>query len=192
MTTQEGGLTFETKRLLSSTIRGLRARMINDLLRQAEGDYRLSLPAAEARLPDAQARRRATLEAWIDAQLRAAKGKEPPAEARARLLREAVKEVAATWLLRAVYLKCLEARGLSSPMVVTGGWNSSGCRQFRTFAGAVLAGNESEGYALLLQLVCDEHALDLPSLFGEVGLERIFPLPTATLRELVERLDDVP
>ena len=48
----------------------------------------------------------------------------------------------------------------------------------------------TEGYATLLQLLFDELAVDLPGLFGDVGLTRLFPVPAATLREVIERLDD--
>ena len=185
-------LTPEAKSLLSATIRALRARLIDDLLQQATGDYRLAEPADKANLPGAQARSRAALDAFLDERMRATKPptREAPAEARARLLREAVTETAATWLNRLVLLKHLEAMELSRPKVVTGGWESPGYRQFRPFAPALLSGNDTEGYALLLRLLFEEHATDLPGLFGEVGLERLFPLPAATLRELVERLDD--
>ena len=48
----------------------------------------------------------------------------------------------------------------------------------------------TEGYATLLGLVFAELAHDLPGLFGDVGLTRLFPLPARTLRDLVEALND--
>ena len=40
-----------------------------------------------------------------------------------------------------------------SPAVVTGGWESQGYKDFRSLAPALVRGDESEGYAFLLQLV---------------------------------------
>ncbi len=45
-------LTPEAKQLLSSTIRALRARLLQNLQTEAERGYRLSLPAAEAGLDE--------------------------------------------------------------------------------------------------------------------------------------------
>ncbi len=196
-------LTPEAKSLLSTTIRALRARVIDDLTERARGDYRLGVKAAQANLPEARRKKRTLLEGWIDERVRAAavtgkdkaKTKETADEARARFLHEAVKLAAATWLNRVVLLRHLEALGLSKPLVITGGWESRGYRQFREFAPALLLGerpderDETEGYAQLLQLVFDELAVDLPGLFGDVGLLHLFPMPASTLRELVEQLD---
>ena len=76
--------------------------------------------------------------------------------------------------------------------MVTGGWSSPGYRQFREFAPDLCLNglaDETEGYAPLLQLLFDELALDLPGLYGDVGLTRLFPVPASMLREIVERLD---
>ena len=194
-------LTPEAKSLLSTTIRALRTRLIDDLTERAKADYRLGIKAAQANLPEARRKKRALLEAWIDERVRAStskesKSKESADDARARFLRDAVKLAAATWLNRVVLLRHMEAMELSKPLVVTGGWDSRGYRQFREFAPALLAAgdgggagerDETEGYALLLQLVFDELAVDLPGLFGDVGLLRLFPMPAATLRDRAAR-----
>jgi len=201
-------LTSEAKQLLSTTIRGLRTRLLRDLGDEAERRYRLSVPIDKAGLDEAHHRRRERLEAWLDERVRAggavqatgkvadkttasrAKGTDKDkAAARERFLQQAVKEAAATLLNRLVLLRHLEALGLSRPAVVTGGWNSGGYRELCDFAPA-LTGDETEGYATLLQIVFDELAVELPGLFGDVGLTRLFPVPPATLRELVSRLDD--
>jgi hypothetical protein len=201
-------LTSEAKQLLATTIRGLRTRLLRDLGDEAERRYRLSVPIDKAGLDEAHHRRRERLEAWLDERVRAggavqstgkvaekttasrAKGTDKvQAAARERFLHQAVKEAAATLLNRLVLLRHLEALGLSRPPVVTGGWNSGGYREFCAFAPA-LTGDETEGYATLLQIVFDELAVELPGLFGDVGLTRLFPVPPATLRELVSRLDD--
>ncbi len=184
-------LTPEAKQLLARTIRDLRARLLQDLHDAAEGRYRLSLPLEKARLPEELRKKRERLEAWLDERVRSAAPKDGKAAeaARARFLAEAQKEAAATLLNRLVLLRHLEALGLSRPAVVTEGWTSKGYQELRDFAPA-LCGDETEGYAALLQLVFDELALDLPGLFGDVGLTRLFPVPPATLREVVQRLDD--
>ena len=77
--------------------------------------------------------------------------------------------------------------------MLTGGWNSKGYREYREFAPTLCTNgttDATEGYGTLLQLLFDELAVDLPGLFGDVGLTRLFPIPAATLREVVERLDD--
>jgi hypothetical protein len=99
-----------------------------------------------------------------------------------------VKEAGATLLNRLVLLRQLEAMGLAKPEVVTGGWSSKGYRELRDFAPGLLT-DETEGYSTLLGVVFEELAVDLPGLFGDVGLTRLFPIPPATLREVVTQLD---
>jgi hypothetical protein len=50
-------------------------------------------------------------------------------------------------------------------------------------------GDASEGYALLLRLVGEELAQDLPGLFGSDGVAALVPVPAGTLRHAVEVLD---
>lgn len=192
-------LTSEAKKLLAETIRGtqqdpakgLRARLLRAIHDEAERRYRLSVSIADAGLDEAHRRRRERIEAWIDERTRATKPKSKTESAvtRNRLLLQAENEAAATFLNRFVLLRLLEAHGLSKPLVLTGGWNSKGYREFREFAQA-LTGDDTEGYGTLLQLLFDELATDLPGLFGEVGLTRLFPVPSAMLRDAVERLDN--
>jgi hypothetical protein len=184
-------LTPDAKQLLSRTVRELRTRLLRDLLGEAERRYRLSIPPDKAKLPEDLRRKRERLDAWLEERVRTAspKNRKETEAARARFLGDAVKEAAATLLNRVVLLRHLEALGLQKPAIVTGGWNSKGYRELREFAPALL-GDETEGYAALLQLVFDELALELPGLFGDVGLTRLFAVPPATLREVVERLDD--
>jgi hypothetical protein len=192
-------LTPEAKKLLAETIRGtpqdpekgLRARLLRAIHDEADRRYRLSVGLSEAGLDEVHKRRRERIEAWLDERARATKPKNK-AELKAttdRVLQQAEKEAAATFLNRLVLLRLLEAQGLSKPLVLTGGWNSKGYREFREF-GPALGGDQTEGYAGLLQLLFDELAVDLPGLFGDVGLTRLFAVPAATLREAVERLDD--
>lgn len=184
-------LTPEAKQLLSRTVRELRELMLQRLRDSAEQRYRLSLPLARAKLPEELRKKRERLEAWLDERGRTASAKERKAAeaARSRFLDEALKEAAATLLNRLILLRHLEALGLSRPAIVTGGWTSKGYQELREFAPG-LCGDETEGYAALLGLVFDELAVDLPGLFGDVGLTRLFPMPPELLREVVQRLDD--
>jgi len=203
-------LTPEAKKLLAETIRGtaqspekgLRARLLRGIQDEADRRYRLSVPIEKAGLDEAHHQRRARIEAWVDERARSAHGKRDKsgapqnkaelAEAKERLLLQAEKDAAATLLNRLVLLRLLEARNLSKPHVLTGGWNSKGYREFRGFAPTLCingTSDETEGYATLLQLVFDELASDLPGLYGDVGLSRLFPAPPAVLRHVVETLD---
>jgi hypothetical protein len=191
-------LTSEAKRLLAETIRGtaqdpakgLRHRLLEAIRSEAAGRYRLAVPLKDAGLDEAHRRRRERLEAYLDEKTRATKPKNAveATKTRERLLREAEKEAAATLLNRLITLRLLEARGLSRPAVVTGGWNSKGYREFRDFAPGLID-DETEGYAFLLQLVFDDLATDLPGLFGDVGVTRLFPVPAKSLRDVVEAVD---
>ena len=177
------------KSWLSDNVRALRARLIKDLKDGLESTYRLSIPASRAELDLERASKRRRLDEWLDEQARAGNRglKETIPQARERHRESAVKLVAATWLNRLVVLGQMEALGLVRTPVFTGGWNSKGFREFREFAPA-LSAEDNEGYPFLLQLSFDELAVDLPGLFGPVGLTGLIPLPTATLRHLVETL----
>ena len=201
-------LTPEAKALLARTIRGtqqscessLRYRLCTRIADAATGYYRLGVAVREARLDDGRRRKRERLETWLAERARAsgASGRDELSQARDRALRDAVKLAGATFLNRIVLLRQLEAFGLQKPPILcgspsttsaTGVWQSSGYRGFRDFASA-LCGDESGGYAALLALVFDELAVDLPGVFGDVGVTRLLPVPPDVLREVLERLDD--
>ena len=156
-----------------------------------QSTYRLALPLEEAGLGEKIERRRRRLEARLDEEARGgARGaKETPAQARERHLSGAIKSAAATMLNRLVVLRQAEALNMVRVKVLSGGWQSPGYREFRAFAPALLV-DDTEGYAELLRLVFEEWALDLPGLFGEVGLSGLVPVPAATLRAAVEALED--
>jgi hypothetical protein len=188
-------LTADAKLHLSGAIRGIRERLLRAIHDEADRQYRMSVPVNEAGLDETHRRRRERIEAWIDERARATKPKSKT-DLKAtmdRLLAQAEKEAAATLVNRLVLLRHLEALGLSKPAVVTGGWSSKGYREFREFAATLCTNgttDATEGYATLLQLIFDELAVDLPGLFGDVGLTRLFHIPAATLRDVIERLDD--
>jgi hypothetical protein len=192
-------LTPDAKKLLAETIRGtqqdpekgVRARLIRAIHDEADRRYRLSVPISEAGLDESYRTRRQRIEGWLAKRVRTTRpASTAEAEAaRERLLRQAEKEAAATFINRIFLVRQLEVLGLSKPAVVAGGWSSKGYREFREFAPG-LSADEAEGYGTLLQLVFDELAQDLPGLFGDVGLTSLLPVPPGMLREVIERLDD--
>jgi hypothetical protein len=111
---------------------------------------------------------------------------------RERYLLQAVKEAAHTLINRLVIVRILEHAGLSKPAVVTGGNQSAGYREFVQYAPVLSddVADDSKGYAALLQLVFDELALELPGVFGHVGLTRLFPVPAPTLNQAIVALND--
>ena len=181
----------DPKARLSATIYKLREQLLADFHNAADGTYRLSVPINQAELPEEHHVKRRRLEAWLDEQARRENGgkKTGTAAIRERHYRSALKLAAATFLNRIAVIRHKEAVGLVKPAVVTGGWNSPGYREFRDFAPGLLK-DETEGYAFLLSLVFDELALDLPGLFGDVGVSRLFPVPAVSWRAVVEAFDD--
>ncbi|MBK7077254.1 MAG: BREX-6 system adenine-specific DNA-methyltransferase PglX [Myxococcales bacterium] len=182
-------MTSEAKRALAKTIRGLRGRLIEELGEAMERAYLLSIDAKKAELDEAARVKRARLESAIDEQVRAL-AKDKQAGAAERLRGEVVKDAAATLLLRLVYLRLLEANGLTAVKVVTGGWDSRGYKDFGEAAPELVRADETEGYATLLGLVFDELAQDLPGLYGPVRMTALVPVPAATLRAVIEALND--
>ena len=184
------GLTGESKALLRKTVRGLRESLIAQLKESAEQRYLLSVPLAKAAASRdaASLERRRRLEAALDQTAQEDGGGK---EARARAFDAAAKEAGATFLNRLVLLRHLEALGLSKPAVLTGGWMSKGYQEFQRVAQA-LCEDETQGMAPLLDLLFAELAVALPGLFGDVGLTSLLPVPAATLRQVIEALDQVP
>lgn len=193
-------MTSDAKRLLSATIRSLRARLLDDLHAATESAYRLSIRQQDAGLNQAARTRRARLEAWVAEQLRAqgaavAKdGKDKGARTADDFRRDVEKQAAYTLLNRLVILRLMEAPGDGRPAlrptaVVTGGWESPAYRQFRELAAALTRDDETEGYAFLLQLVFQDLATELPGIYGSAGLADLIPIPAATLRHIVEALN---
>ena len=190
---------------------GLRGRLLTDLHNATEAAYRLGTFARDAGLDEAATRRRKRLERWCDEQVRAQAPSKNPRTAD-DFRREAEKEAAYTWLNRVIVLRLLEAERpaddggadagsnagsndtagapLRAPAVVTGGWESPGYTAFRALARDLVRNDETEGYATLLQLVFEDLAIELPGIFGGGTVADLIPMPPATLRHLVETLDD--
>ena len=203
-------LTPAAKSKLANIIRSFRATkddpnggiLLRGLREAAESTYLLSIASIErAELPEARQKKRQRLEQWlaeqVTADLAGKKVKDRPkaeAQSKARHLTAAIKLAGATMLNRLVVIMQLEAQGMSRPAVVTGGWDSPGYREFRDEFGPDLCKDESEGYGLLLKLLYDELALELPGVFGSAnamtGITELFPVPVSTLRRVVEALND--
>jgi hypothetical protein len=188
-------MTPEAKSTLSKTIKGLRTRLIDDLAQATRRRYRLQVRPRESGLDERRLAERARLEDWLAEQVRAHQnagksGKSGKKDKRdeASFLHDAIKEAAYTLLNRVVLLRLMEEADLVGPPVVNGGWDSKGYKEFTEWAPALLD-DETQGYQTLLNLVFDELAHDLPGLYGKVGLSELIPVPPATLRELIEQLD---
>lgn len=190
-------LTPEAKTRLSQTIRTLRRDLLAQLKDHLQATYRLAVPVERAGLGEEEGIRRVRLERWLDERVRGcgAKGEAAVRAARERFLDEAVHEAAATLLNRLVYLRLLEhmrgpdGRPLRRMKLVTGGWSSEAMAEFRDVGGPLLD-DEGEGFDVLLDLVFDDLSIDLPGLFGPVGVTPLVPVPIAALRQVVAALDD--
>lgn len=189
-----GTLDGGAKQALQRTIRGLRERLLEDLHAATEGEYQLAVRPERARLSEAQAVRRRRLDAWLDEQERTLPAKAPAnerKEARNRFRAQAEKEAAYTLLHRLVVIRQLEGLGLLRPAVITGcakDWQGSQALRELSEHAPELCSDETEGFRFLLELVFGELALDLPGLFGDVGLTSLIPIPTPTLKAVVEAL----
>lgn len=144
----------------------------------------------DAGLSQALRIRRERLEAWLAEQVRAEAIRGKQQRTRDDFLRDVEKQAAYTLLNRLVFLRLLEGFGLRTPLVVTGGWNSLGYKNFREVAPALTRHDETEGYAFLLSLIFDDLSIDLPGLYGSAGMADLIPVPAKTLRAIVDAFDD--
>jgi hypothetical protein len=186
-------MTTDAKKALSSTIRGLRQRLLEDLQIAAESAYRLSVRAQDAGLDEAGRTKRKRLDSWLDEQVRAQAAGGRRRE-RLDFLREAEQQAAYTLLNRLVILRLMEEPGpagqpLRKPALIKGGWGSTAYQDFRDLARGVVRDDPTEGFGFLLQLVCEELSEDLPGLFGSAGIADLIPIPAATLRFAVDELN---
>lgn len=184
-----------TKEALRKAVRGLRERLLEALDQAAEGEYRLQTSPERAKLPVERRVRRERLEAWLEEQVRATPAPEREGKAAEKALherfrREAVKEAAYTLLNRLVFVRILEHHGLIQPALLSGGWESPAYRDEFVHYSHALQGDDTRGYAALLELLYAELALDLPGLFGPVGLTQLLPISAASLRDVITVLND--
>ena len=192
-------MTPEAKTELRKVIRGtpgssnggLRQKLLDALQTETERIYRLAIKdVSKAGLKEAEKAKRLRLQEWLEDQVRMdkASGKRKTEV----FLKQAVKQAAYTLLNRLVILRLMEGMGLRRPLVLTGGWNSPGYRDFRAI-GAAIARHEAdrtEGYAFLLQLIFEELSTDLPGLYGSAGIADLIPVPSELLKAVVEAFDD--
>jgi hypothetical protein len=192
-------MTPEAKTELRKVIRGtagssnggLRQKLLEGLQTETERIYRLAIKDInKAGLKEAEKAKRLRLQEWLDDQVRMdkASGKRKTEV----FLKQAVKQAAYTLLNRLVILRLMEGMGLRRPLVLTGGWNSPGYRDFRAL-GAAIARHEAdrtEGYAFLLQLIFEELSTDLPGLYGSAGIADLISVPSELLKAVVEAFDD--
>lgn len=188
-------MTSDAKHALATTIRLLRARLLEDLHNATETAYHLAVPRHAAGLDEAARTRRGRLEAWVAEQVRARGTAGAKADRSAEdFRREAEKQAAYTLLNRLVLLRLMEAPGpsgrpLRALAVVTGGWESRGYLDFRELAPQIARDDETEGYAFLLRLVFEDLATELPGLYGPAGVADLVPVPAATLRYVIDALN---
>ena len=188
-------MTTDAKNALATTIRSLRARLIEDLHAATQTAYRLSVHSRDAGLDEVARTRRRRLEAWMAEQVRAQgatgiRGNRSADDFR----REAEKQAAYTLLNRLVLLRLLEGpspsgQPLREPAVVSGGWESRAYLDFRQLAPGIVRDDETEGYAFLLRLVFEDLATELPGLYGPAGVADLVPVPAATLRHVIDALN---
>lgn len=141
MTMRTAEMGADAKRQLSSTIRGLRERLLDDLHAATERTYRLSVRIQDAGLDEEARTKRQRLQSWIDEQVRAEvesvvdrekkpkwssdkiKSHHDTVEVRlrekegieARFRRDAEKQAAYTLLNRLIILRLMEAAPESGP-----------------------------------------------------------------------------
>ena len=186
-------LTPEGKDALRRRVRDLREVLIREIGEVASGTYQLALEPQKAKLDASRRAKRARLDAWLDERVRGSQGKAKGASLRDRFLAEAVEEAAHTFLNRIVLIRILEHHRLlapNAPPIVTGGDKSAGyASEFLSYAGP-LADDDTRGFRHLLSVVFDELALELPGLFGKVGVTPLLPVPASALRATLDLVND--
>ena len=179
-------MTPEAKGQLSKTIRALRARLLEDFKSANESMYKYAIRRIDqAKLSEANATRRQRIEDWIAEQVRGEAGKKSKRTAE-DFRRDIEKQAAYTLLNRMLILRLMEAMGLHRGDLVAKGWNSDAYKSFRYFSQEIVRGEDSEGYSTLLQMVFDDLAIDMPGLYGNTGISDLIPVPTKTLRAVID------
>lgn len=183
-------MTPVAKEQLSKTIRALRTRLLEDFKSANDTTYKYSIRRIDqAKLSEANATRRRRIEEWVAEQTRGEAGKKTKRTAE-DFRRDLEKQAAYTLLNRMLILRLMEAMGLHSGDLVSKGWNSEAYKSFRYFSQEIVGGDESEGYSILLQMVFDDLAIDMPGLYGTGGISDLIPVPSKTLRAVIEAFAD--
>lgn len=176
--------------VLATSVRRLRTLLEEDLRTQLDRRFRLGVPSARAGLGAKEQALRVRLEGWFSERSRARAHSTGAAEelVQSDVRKTAESELAARLLLQLVLLRQLEACEVSRPAVLTGGKESKGYLEFRSWAPGLGEG-EYEGFDTLLKLLFDELAVDLPGLYARHPLSPYFALSPAALQELVDTLN---
>jgi hypothetical protein len=179
-------MTPEAKGQLSKTIRALRTQLLEDFKSANDSTFKYSIRRIDqAKLSEANATRRRRIEEWIAEQVRGEVGKKTKRTAE-DFRRDLEKQAAYTLLNRMLILRIMEAMGLHRGDLVAKGWNSEAYKSFRYFSQEIVRGEESEGYSVLLQMVFDDLAMEMPGLYSDAGVSDLIPVPTKTLRAVVD------
>ncbi len=188
-------MTPAAKNALATTIRALRERLLADLHAATESAYRLSIRVQDAGLSEAAQARRRRLEGWIAEQRRA----QPNAEI-ARddddFRREVEKQAAYTLLNRLVILRLMEAgRRLrhEKPLRPRSSPAAGRARPTRTFASSPrrwCAATRPRAMPFCFSWSSRIWPPTCPDCTVRRAWPIWCPIPTATLRHVVEALDD--
>jgi len=184
-------MTPEAKSQLSKTIRALRTRLLDDFKSSNDSTYKYSIPRIDkADLSEANATRRQRIEHWVAEQVRGEANKKNKRTA-GDFRRDIEKQAGYTLLNRMLILRLMEAMGLRRGDLASKGWDSDAYKSFRYFSQEIVqTDEESEGFAFLLQMVFDDLSIDMPGLYGYVGMSDLIPAPTKTLRAIVDAFSD--
>lgn len=180
--TTTAGLTEKTRKKLKETVDKIRTKLIDDLYLEANRKFSFDIKdRSRIRLSPEVVYQYKLLSTWCNDPIR--KSKDFTTN-----VKDLIKEFAYTLTNRLFILRQMEARGLQSLLVLTGGKESAGYKEFREFCPELCQGSD-EGYNFLLKQVFDKIALDLPAFFSHDGILNIFDISGPTLFWLVEQLN---
>ncbi len=180
--TTTAGLTEKTRKKLKETVDKIRTKLIDDLYLEANRKFSFDIKdRSRIRLSPEVVYQYKLLSNWCNDPIR--KSKDFTTN-----VKDLIKEFAYTLTNRLFILRQMEARGLQSLLVLTGGKESTGYKEFREFCTELCHGSD-EGYNFLLKQVFDKIALDLPAFFSHDGILNIFDISGPTLFWLVEQLN---
>lgn len=156
--------------------KGLRRTLLDGLRAATQSTYQLQIDKRSATsLRDAALRDRKRLDSVLGSD-------------HAQALDTLIEQAAYTWMHKLVVLRILEAQGLRKPLL-SQGRKSAALSGWRAFF-PTLPGDETEGLRLLLELVFEDLADQLPGLFGRVGHTDLVPMPAPLLFECIQAIND--
>lgn len=180
--TNTAGLTEKTRKKLKETVDNIRTKLINDLYLEANRKFSFDIKdRTRLKLSPEIVYHYKLLSNWCNDSIRKSKDFQTN-------VKDLIKEFAYTLTNRLFILRQMEARGLQSLQVLTGGKESSGYKEFRSFCPELCQGSD-EGYNFLLKQIFDKIALDLPAFFSNTGILHVFDISGPTLFWLVDQLN---